>query len=114
MRVEALAVAAGTVAVAAFRHMPVAVAVGSVAVLAESGIVVEPGGVDLGEGQGRPERLSDLLRPAGIDGITHVPVLGSDALDDEMPSFWLTMQEKEALPPTVPPLPLRWELSRRH
>ena len=49
MRVQALAVAAGAVAITALGHVPVAVAVGSVAVLAESCIVVEPGGVDLGE-----------------------------------------------------------------
>ena len=62
--------AAGAVAVATFGHVPVAVAVGSVVVLAESCIVVEPGGVDWGEGQERPERLGDLLRPAGISAIS--------------------------------------------
>jgi hypothetical protein len=38
----------------------VLVAVESVAVLAESCIVVEPGRMDLGEAKGRPERLGDL------------------------------------------------------
>jgi hypothetical protein len=57
-------VATGAVAVAALGHMPVAVAVRSVAVLAESGIVVEPGGVDLGEAQGRPEGL--VIGPARL------------------------------------------------
>lgn len=36
----------------------------SLAVLAESRVVVEPCGVDLGEGQGRPEDPGDLLCPA--------------------------------------------------
>jgi hypothetical protein len=60
MWVQALAVPVEAVAVAALGHVPVAGAVGSIAVLAESCIVVEPGGVDLGEAQGRPERLGDL------------------------------------------------------
>ena len=82
--------------------------------LAESCVVIEPGSVDLGEGQGRPERLDDLLRPVGIDGVAAVPVLGGDALEEEMPSFWLAVQQEEALPSAVPLLPLGGELSRCH
>lgn len=52
MRVEALAVAVGAVAVSGLRDVPVVVAVGGVAVLAEARVVVEPGGVDLGEARG--------------------------------------------------------------
>jgi len=67
MWVQALAVAAGAVAVAGLGHVPVAVAVGSVAVLAESCIIVEPGRVDLGEAEGRPERLcADVPRRGHI------------------------------------------------
>ena len=58
MRVQALAVAAGAVAVAVFGDVPVAVTVWSVAVLAESCIVVEPGGVDVGEGRGNRNALA--------------------------------------------------------
>ena len=66
--VQAFAVAAGAVAVPGLGHVPVPVAVGSVAVLAESCVVVEPGGVDLGEAQGRPECLGDPSGPAVVDG----------------------------------------------
>ena len=44
------------------------VAVGCVAVLAESGIVIEPGRMDLAEVQGRAERLGDPAGPAGEGG----------------------------------------------
>jgi hypothetical protein len=54
--------AAEALAVAAFGHAQVAVAVGSAAVLAESRIVVEPGDVDLGEAQERPECLGDPVQ----------------------------------------------------
>jgi hypothetical protein len=57
----AVAAGAGAVAVPGLGHVPMPVAVGGVAVLAESGIVVEPGRVDLGEAQGRPERLGDPI-----------------------------------------------------
>jgi len=44
------------------------VAVGDFAVRAESCVVVEPGGADLGEAQGRPERPGDAPGEAGVDG----------------------------------------------
>jgi hypothetical protein len=47
----------------------VPVAVRGIAVLAEPGIVVEPGRVDLREGQRRPERPGDPAGPAGVDGV---------------------------------------------
>lgn len=105
--------AAGAVTVAALGHMPVVVAVGSVAVLAESCVVVEPGGVDLGEGQGRPEGRDDPLCPAGAY-VVAVAVLGSDALEDEIPLSWLAIQQEGAPHGAGPPLPLGAELSRRH
>ena len=61
--------AAGAVAVAAAGQLPVVVAVGRVAALAETGIVVEPGRVDLAEVQGTAERLGDPAGPAGVDGV---------------------------------------------
>jgi hypothetical protein len=48
--------------------VPVLVAVGDFAVGAESCVVVEPGGADLGEAQGRPERPGDAPGEAGDDG----------------------------------------------
>src|ERR1039457_567937 len=59
----------GAVAVAAAGQLPVVVAVGRVAALAETGIVVEPGRVDLAEVQGTAERLGDPAGPAGVDGV---------------------------------------------
>ena len=67
VRVQALAVAAGAVAVPGLAYVPVVVAVGGVAVLAESRVVVEPGRVDLGEAHMRPERLDDPSGPVGVD-----------------------------------------------
>jgi hypothetical protein len=71
VRVQALAVAAGAVPVPGPGpgHVPVPVAERGVALLAESCVVVEPGQVDLGEAQRRPERLGDPPRPAGGDGV---------------------------------------------
>jgi hypothetical protein len=70
VRVQALAMAVRAATIAALGYRPVAVAVGRVAVLAESCIVVEPGGVDLGEAQRvrkawviRPARLASMGSP---------------------------------------------------
>lgn len=52
MRIQALAVAAKAVTMAALEDMPVVVTVWSVTVLTESCIIGEPGDVDLGEGRG--------------------------------------------------------------
>jgi hypothetical protein len=92
--------------------VPAPVAIGRVAVRAEP-CVVEPGGVDLGEGQGRPERLRNPLRFAGVDGIT-VSVVRGDALEQEVPSFWIAAQQEGGLLPGVSLLPLVGELSRCH
>ena len=88
--------AAGAVAVAALGHVPVALAVGSVAVLAESCIVVEAGGVDLDEAQGRPECLGDPAGPADIDGVA-VAVVGGDAFEQEIPLFRLALPQDAGL-----------------
>lgn len=80
---------AGGVTVSSVGYVPVLVAVRSVVVLAESCIVVEPGHVDLGEAEGRPERHGDPPGPAGVDGVA-VAVVGSDALDQEIPLSWIT------------------------
>ncbi len=71
MRVQAFAMAAAAVVVPALGYVPVLVAVASVAVLAESCVVVEPGRVDLGEAQRGPERLGDPPGPAYVDGVKH-------------------------------------------
>ena len=110
MRVQALAVAAGAVAAAAVGHVPVSVAVGGVAVLAESCIVVEPGRVDLGEPQGRPERLGDLAGPAGVDGVA-VAVVGCDALEQQVPLSWLALPRDAGLYGAGPLLPFGGYLS---
>ena len=78
MRIQALTVAAGTVTAAAFGDVPVLVAVRRVAVLAESGVVVEPGGMDPGEGQRRLERDGDLPGLAGVNGVAAESVPGGD------------------------------------
>ncbi len=96
MRVQASAVSAGTGTVTRLGHVPVLVAIGSVAVRAEPCIVVEPGGVYLDEGQGRPERMGDLLCPARVYGVA-VTVVGGNALEEEIPLSWLTLQQEGAL-----------------
>jgi hypothetical protein len=73
-------VSAGAVAVSGAGQSPVLVAVRDFAVLAESRVVMEPGGADLGEAQRTPERPGDLPGPGGVDGVA-VAVAGSDALD---------------------------------
>ena len=77
MWVQALPVTAGAVAVAALRHMPVAIAVGHVAVLAETCIVVEPSGVTWAKRRGG--RNAWAIWPAWlqilvvIEGLAHRP-----------------------------------------
>ena len=90
MWIQALAVAAGAVPVPCLRDVPVVVAVGGVAVLAESRVVVEPGGMDLGEAQGRPERLGDVPGLAGVEGIA-VAVVGGDAFEQQPPLSGLAL-----------------------
>ena len=51
--VQALAVAVRAGAVSGLGYVPVPVAVRGIAAGAESGVVVEPGGADLGVAQGR-------------------------------------------------------------
>src|ERR1039457_3903364 len=106
--------AAGAVTVAAFGDVPVLVAVRRVAVLAESCVVVEPGVMDLGEGQRWPERDGDLPGRAGVYGVAAESVLGGNALEDEQPSFWLVVPQEGVPLPGIPVLPPGGELSRRH
>ena len=111
VRVKALAVAAGAVTVPRLGHVPVLVAVRSITVLAEPCIVVEPGRMDLGEGQGRPERLGDPPGPAGVDGVT-VTVVSGGALEQEVPLSWLALPHDAGLHRAGPLLPLGRKLSR--
>lgn len=104
--------AAGTVAVAALGHLPVAGAVGRIAGPAESCIVVEPGRVDPGEMQGRQERLGDPPGTAGVDGAA-LTVVSGYALDQEIPLSWLASQEG-ALRCAGPLPPLGGQLSWGH
>ena len=69
------------------RQVPVLVAVRDFAVLAESRVVMEPGGADLGEAQGRPERPGDAPGEAGVDGAA-VAVAGGGVLAQEVPLSW--------------------------
>lgn len=64
--------------------VPVKMAVGGVAVAAESGIVVEPGLVNLGETQRSPQRPGDPAGPGSVDGDT-VAVPGGGTGGNEMP-----------------------------
>ncbi len=96
--------AAGAVAVAAAGYLPVVVAVGCVAVLAESCVVVQPGRVDLAEVQGRAERLGDPAGPAGVDGVA-VAVFGGDAFEQQVPLSGLTLP-LDAVLHGAGPLPL--------
>jgi len=109
MRVQAFAVAAGAVAVAAAGHLPVVVAVGCVAVLAESGVVVEHGRGP-GEVQGRAERLGDPAGPAGVDGVA-VAVAGSDAFEQQVPLSRLALPLNAVLDGAGPLLPLGGQAS---
>ena len=101
----------GAVTVSGVGHMPVLAAVGGVAVLAESCIVVEPGCVDLGEAKGRPERLGDPPGAAGVDGIA-VAVVGGDALDQKVPLSRLALPPDAVLHGAGPLLPLGGQASR--
>jgi hypothetical protein len=92
----------------------VPVAVRGVAVLAESCIVAEPCGADPGEGQGRLKRDGDLPYPAGVYGVAAMPVPGGDALEDEEPSPWLTVQQEKILPSAIPMRPPGGDFSRRY
>jgi hypothetical protein len=74
----------------------VLVAVGSVGVLAEPCIVIEPGRVDLGEAEWRPERPGDSPSPAGVDGVA-VPVAGGDALEPQISLSWLALPHDAGL-----------------
>jgi hypothetical protein len=79
--------AAGTVAEPSVGDLPVPVAVRGVAVAAESGVVVEPGGMDLGVGPRLAERLGDPPGPAGVNGISAPAVPGGDSLEQQVPPF---------------------------
>jgi hypothetical protein len=85
--------------------VPVVVAVGCVAVLAESCVVVEPGRVDLGEVQGRAERLGDLGGLAGVDGVA-LAVFGGDALEQQVPLSRLALPLDAVLHVAGPLVPL--------
>src|ERR1700722_6103319 len=111
--IQALAVTAGAGDVATLGYVPVTGAVGSVAVLAESCVVVEPGRVDLAEAQGRPKCLGDQAGSAGVDGVA-VAVAGCDPLEKQIPLPGLASPHDAVLDGAGPLLPLGGQLSRGH
>ena len=72
----------GAVPVAGVGHVPVPVAVRRVAVLAETGVIVEPGRGHLVIAQQWPERLGD---PPGLPGLDRIVVAGGHAVADQVP-----------------------------
>src|ERR1700686_2459223 len=78
--IQALAMAARAVTIAARRDVPVPVAIRGVAVLTESCIVIEAGAV----------HLSDPAGPSDVDGVA-VVVAGSDALEQQVPLSGLAL-----------------------
>jgi hypothetical protein len=103
-------VAAGAGALSGLGYVPVPVAVRSVAAGAESGVVVEPGLVDLGEAQGRLERPGDLPGPGGVDEVA-VAVPGGGAGDQEVPLLGLAVADDAGLHGAGPLVPLGGQLS---
>ena len=61
--------------------------------------------MDLGEGQGRLERLGDPLCPVSVYEVA-VAVFGSDAIEVEILLFWLAIEQEGALHRAGPLLPL--------
>jgi hypothetical protein len=72
--------------------------------LAKSGVVVEPGRVDLAEVRGMSERLGDPPGAAGVDGVA-VAVAGGDALEQQVPLSRLASPPDAVLHGAGPLLP---------
>ena len=86
------------------------VAVGDFAVGAESCVVVEPGGADLGEAQGRPERPGDAPGEAVVDGAA-VAGAGGGVLAQEVPLSWPGWPQEAALCGARPLVPSGGQLA---
>jgi hypothetical protein len=93
VRVQALAVPERAVPVAGLGHVPVPVAVRRVAILPETGVIVEPGRGHLLIAQRWPERLGDPVGLPGLDGIP-VAVAGGHAAQDQIPLAGLWCRRK--------------------
>jgi hypothetical protein len=52
--------------------------------------------MDLGEAQGRPERLGDLTCAAGVDGVA-VVVISGGAFEQQVPLSWLALPHDAVL-----------------
>ena len=100
----------GAVAVSGVGWVPVLVAVGDFAVGAESCVVVEPGGADLGEAQGRPERPGDAPGEAVVDGAA-VAGAGGGVLAQEVPLSWPGWPQEAALCGARPLVPSGGQLA---
>ena len=76
--------AAGAVTIPGLGHVPVPVAVRRVALLAETGVIVEPGRDYLVKAQRRPQRLGD---PPGVPDANRIPVTvaAGHAVQDQVP-----------------------------
>src|SRR5690242_17972892 len=86
-------------------YVPVPVAVRGVAAGAESGVVAEPGLVDLGEAQRGLERYGDLPGPGGVDEVAvAVPCCGAG--DQEVPLPGLAVADDAGLHGAGPLVPL--------
>ena len=72
--------------------------------MAESGVVIESGRVDLAEVQGRAERLGDPPGPAGVDGVA-IAVAGGDALEQQVSLSRLALPPDAVLHGAGPLLP---------
>ena len=97
---------------AAVGDMSVLVTIWSVAVLAESRIVVEPGDVDLGEGQGSPKRLAIRSALLASMGSPLYPFSVATPLKMRCHRPGSQCSKEEAPPSTVPLLPLGRALAR--
>ena len=86
-------------------HVPVPVAVGSIAVSAKSSVVVQPSGVDLGVGPWLPERSRDVFCLAGLDGISDPSVPAGYPLEQQLPLVRVPAIQEGRLTLKIPLVP---------
>jgi hypothetical protein len=108
--VQVFAVPVWAIAVSGIGWVPVLVTVRDFAVGAESCVVVEPGGADLGEAQRRPERPGHAPGEAGVDGAA-VAVTGGGVLAQEVPLSWPGWPQEAALCSAKPLVPSGGQLA---
>jgi hypothetical protein len=101
-------------AVSGVGQMPVPVAVGGIALLAESRVVVQAGPVDLLEAVRSPERLEDGLRAVGADRITDPAVTAGDTCEHQVPLRRIAVLLEGPLVLAAPAPPACRKLAGRH